>query len=188
MKLIITIFAASMLFLSCGPEKTDSVKEAHDKNLNSSIDENISKFMTEATDARMMNIEQGRLALQKGTNDLIKNYGEKMISDNTRLLKEIRTLAAAKNITLPATLSNEKADGLEDLRSSEGKDFDKKFINMMTRDHRRDVDQFEDAADFKDQDISGFATRNLSVIELHLTSIQQVEESTERITEGVDGN
>lgn len=140
--------------------------------------------MTEAADARMMNIEQGKLALEKGTSDLVKNYGQKMVTDNTRLLKELRTMAATKNITLPATLSNEKADGLEDLREEQGKDFDEEFITMMTRDHKRDVDAFEDMAECKDQDVRTFATRNLPVIESHLSSIESVKESNRRITEG----
>jgi putative membrane protein len=182
----ITIIAGLCIIMltACSTNQNDSVKQAHDKNLNASIDENISKFLTEAADARMMDIEEGKLAAQKGTNDLIKNYGEKMVTDNTRLLKELRVLAATKNITLPVTLSNEKADGLEDLKSEEGKDFDEQFINMMRRDHRRDVDAFEDASDFKDQDVRSFASKNLPLLESHLAMLEQVEDSNERITEG----
>lgn len=177
-------FVVFALFMSCSSNENDSVKQAHEKNLNSSIDDEISKFLTEAADARMMDIEQGKLAVQKGSSDLVKNYGQKMITDNTRLLKELRTMAATKNITLPAALSNEKADGLEDLRDEEGKDFDEQFIKMMARDHKRDVDAFEDAAEFKDQDVRAFASRYLPLIQEHLASIESVKESNKRITEG----
>ena len=184
MKQLVTIALLGLIFGSCSSSENDSVKQAHEKNLNASIDERISKFMTEAADARMMDIEEGKLATKKGTNDLIKNYGEKMVADNTRLLKELRTLAATKNISLPITLSNEKADNLEDLQKKEGKDFDEAFIKMMTKGHRRDVDDFEDAADLKDHDVQEFASRNLPLIESHLTMIKQVEDSNNRITEG----
>src|SRR5688572_26562721 len=110
------LFVAALAFgvFACSSDN-DSVKLAHQQNLNSSIDERISKFMTEAADARMMDIEEGKLALEKGTNDLVKNYAQQLITDNTKLLKELRTLAAQKNIVLPSTLGNEKADGLNDL-------------------------------------------------------------------------
>ncbi|HEY0741778.1 MAG TPA: DUF4142 domain-containing protein [Chryseosolibacter sp.] len=182
-KSFLAFAAAALLLVSCGSDN-DSVKLAHQQNLNNSIDERISKFMTEAADARLMDIEQGKLALEKGTNDLVKNYAQKLLDDNTKLLKELRTLAAQKNIVLPTTLSNEKADGLNDLREEEGEEFDKKFIKMIQRDHKRDLDEFEEAADFNDRDVQQFAQRNVGVFEKHLTQIDQVEESSERISEG----
>lgn len=182
-KPFLALAAAALLVVSCGSDN-DSVKLAHQQNLNNSIDERISEFMTEAADARLMDIEQGKLALEKGTNDLVKNYAQKLLDDNTKLLKELRTLAAQKNIVLPTTLSNEKADGLNDLREEEGEAFDKEFIKMIQRDHKRDLDKFEEAADFNDRDVQQFAQRNVSLFEKHLAQIDQVEESNDRISEG----
>jgi putative membrane protein len=179
------LFLAALAFCiaSCS-SNNDSVELAHQQNLNSSIDERISKFMTEAADARMMDIEEGKLALEKGSNDLVKNYAEQLVADNTKLLKELRTLAGQKNIVLPTTLSNDKADGLNDLREQEGEEFDKKFIKMIQRDHKRDLDEFEEAADSNDRDIQQFAQRNVTLFEKHLAQVDQVEESNERISEG----
>ncbi len=180
---ILILTALTLIFASCASDN-DSVKQAHQQNLNSSIDERISKFMTEAADARLADIEEGKLALEKGTNDLIKNYAQQLIDDNEKLLKDLRTLAAQKNIVLPTTLSNDKADGLNDLREKEGKKFDEKFIEMVQRDHKRDLDNFEDAADSNDRDIQQFAQRNVTLFEKHLAQVDQVEESNERISEG----
>jgi putative membrane protein len=180
---IILLSAVAVLVTSCGSDN-DSVKVAHQTNLNSSIDERISKFMTEAADARMMDIEEGKVVMEKGTNDLVKNYAQQLIDDNTKLLKELRALAGQKNIALPTTLSNDKADALNDLREKEGDDFNEKFIKMIQRDHKRDLDKFEDAADFNDRDIQQFAQRHVSLFEKHLSQIDQVEESNERISEG----
>lgn len=173
----------ALTLASCGSDN-DSVKLAHQQNLNSSIDERISKFMTEAADSRMADIEEGKLAMEKGSNDLIKNYAQQLIDDNTKLLKELRALAGQKNIVLPTTLSNDKADGLADLGEKDGEEFDKKFIKMIQRDHKRDLDEFEEAADFNDRDIQQFAQRNVNLFEKHLAQIDQVEESNERISEG----
>jgi putative membrane protein len=180
---LLLVAALAFCLASCSSDN-DSVKLAHQQNLNSSIDERISKFMTEAADARMMDIEQGKLVLQKGTNDLVKNYAQQLIDDNTKLLKELRALAGQKNIVLPTTLSNDKADGLNDLREQEGEEFDKKFIKMIQRDHKRDLDEFEEAADFNDRDIQQFAQRNVNLFEKHLAQVDEVEESNDRISEG----
>jgi putative membrane protein len=181
----IAVVLCLIMMAGCSTNENDSVKQAHEKNLNAAIDEKISRFMTEAADARMMDIEEGKLAMQNGTNDLIKNYGQRMVTDNTKLLQELRTLAASKNITLPQQLSNEKADELENLGEKEGKEFDQKFIKMMRADHKRDADRFESAAEeCKDQDVKSFASKNLAVVESHLTMLEQVNDSNERITEG----
>jgi putative membrane protein len=167
------------LLTACSPSDKDSVKQAQEQNQNSAIDEEISEFLTEAADARMMDIEQGKLAKTKGTTQEVRQYGERMITDQTKLLHELRVLAAAKNIVLPSTLSEEKADGLEDLQEKEGEEFDEKFIRMMTIDHKRDVREFENASDFKDRDIQKFASSYLPLIEAHLDQIRELKESAQ---------
>ncbi|MBT1702221.1 DUF4142 domain-containing protein [Chryseosolibacter indicus] len=179
MKTIYQVFVIAVIsmILSCNSSNKDSVKQAQEQNLNSAIDEEISRFMTEAADARMMDIEEGKLAATKATTPELKQYGEWMVADHTKMLRELRMLAASKNIILPNTLSNKKADGLEDLKGQQGQDFDEKFIEMMKIDHKRDVNDFEDATDFKDKDIQKFAETYLPIVESHLEKIKQLEEN-----------
>jgi putative membrane protein len=164
------------LIYACSSSEKDSVALAKEQNDNSAIDEKISEFLTEAADARIMDIEQGKLAKEPGTSAEVRRYGELMITDQTKLLHEIKVLAAAKNITLPSTLSNEKADALADLKEKTGEDFDEKFIKMMTVDHKRDVGAFEDAQDCRDKDVKKFAAQYLPVIESHLERIKNLKE------------
>jgi putative membrane protein len=175
--------AAFLVLTSCGSSENDSVKEAQELNQNSAIDEKISVFLTEATDARMMDLEEGKLASARGTTPAIKEYGEWMVKDQTRMLKELRVLAASKNIKLPNKLSNKKADELEDLQAKDGEDFDDKFVKMMTSDHKRDIDDFEDATDFKDKDVKQFAVSNLPVIKLHLEKLEALKDNKTVTTE-----
>jgi putative membrane protein len=172
-------------FYSCSNSK-DSVKQAQEQNQNSAIDEDISKFMTEAADARMMDVEEGKLAKERGSTTAIREYGEQMITDHTKLMHDLKVLAASKNITLPNTLSNRKTDGLEDLKKEQGEDFDKKFIKMITADHKRDVRAFEDAEDFKDKDVQSFAARYRPVIESHLDKIEQIKKEDKSISKSDD--
>jgi putative membrane protein len=172
------VIALTVLVTACTSSENDSVKQAHEQNLNSAIDKDISKFMTEAADARMMDIEEGRLAAEKGTRAEIKQYGQLMVQDQTKMLKELRMLAASKNMVLPNTLSNEKADGLADLREKTGEEFDKKFVKMITGDHKRDVDDFDDATGFNDKDVRKFAERYLPLVQSHLDKIREIKEKT----------
>jgi putative membrane protein len=174
---------------SCA-NKEDSVEQAQQQNINSAIDEKISVFLTEAADARMVDIEEGRLAKTRGTTSEIRQYGERMVNDQTKLLHEIRVLAASKNIALPNAMSNDKKNSLKNLHEEEGKDFDEKFIRTMIRDHKHDVHEFEKASDFKDKDIKRFASQYLPVIEAHLDQIENIKErpKSEGLSERAEGN
>jgi len=162
---------------ACKSSEPDSVDRAQEQNAQAAIDKKISEFLTEAADGRMMGIEQGKVAKTHSQSIEIKKYGEWMIEDQTKLLRDIKALAGAKKITLPLTLSHQKADGLSDLKEKQGKDFDEKFIKMMIIDHKRDVRAFKAARDFQDLDIQQFATRYLPIIESHLSEIKTLKQA-----------
>jgi putative membrane protein len=171
------IFVTAAWVVTSCTNREDSVKQAQLQNINSAIDEKISVFLTEAADGRMIDIEEGKLAKSRGTSSEIRKYGERMVNDQTRLLHEIRVLAAAKNITLPNAMSNDNKNSLKDLHGEEGDDFDEKFVRIMIRDHKHDIREFEKASDFKDKDVRQFASQYLPLIESHLNQIEEIKEN-----------
>jgi putative membrane protein len=175
MKDVTLTLLSLLMLLSCESGKKDSVDQAQEQNLNSAIDEKISKFLTEAADARMAGIEEGKLAREKGTTPLIRQYGEWMMSENNKMLKELRVLAASKNITLPASISEEHQDQFDDLKDEEGEDFNDEFLKAVRRDRKKELESFEDAEDFKDKDVKKFAATYRPVIASHLEKIEQLE-------------
>jgi putative membrane protein len=146
-------------------------------NCTKSADEKTKTFLTEMTDARLMDREEGREAAKKGTTQQIKNYGALMIEEQTYLLSELREFAATKNITLPTKISEEKQNALKDLKEKSGVAFDKKFIKMIRIDHKRDVRKFKKASKCDDPELSSFATKHLPMIESHLQKIEQIKKS-----------
>ena len=163
---------------ACGGGKNDSVRLAHEANLNSAIDERISSFMTEAADAHMLALKQAEIATTKATSPAIKEFATWMVAEQKRLLQNLKMLAAQKNITLPQTLGNRSAERLEDL--SEEENFDKEFADAMRKEYKDAVDIFEDGSDVRDDDVQLFAKSNLPVVESHLTRIEELQEQTIR--------
>ncbi|MEO5775696.1 MAG: DUF4142 domain-containing protein [Flavobacterium sp.] len=147
-------------------------------NCTESENEKTKTFLTEMTDARLMDREEGRQALKKGTTQEIRNYGQLMIDEQTYLLNELQKFAARKNIQLPTEISEKKQNGLEDLKEKNGTDFDKKFIQMICIDHKRDVRKFKKATKDNDSEVSAFAAKHLPMIESHLHKIKQIKKSS----------
>jgi putative membrane protein len=144
-------------------------------NTNSGVDEFVKEFITEMAEARLMDLEEGKIAQQKSTTKDLKSYGTLMVKDQTEMLHEIKKLAALKNITLPEELGPDKAEGLRDLKEVHGESFDKKFIKKMITDHKRDVKKFERATQSRDADVQVFATRYLPYVQSHLQRIRSLD-------------
>lgn len=162
-------------------QEKDPVKSANAKNDDKAdkdlVDEDIAGFLVKTADARMMDSQEGKLAVDKGTRADVKEYGKLMIRDQATLLAEVKALAAKKNISLPAGISNKKEDGREDLSEKSGKDFDEKFIKMMIIDHERDIKLFRKAMDYDDKDVVDFAKKYLPMIEGHLARIKAIKDA-----------
>ncbi|MBT1702248.1 DUF4142 domain-containing protein [Chryseosolibacter indicus] len=138
------------------------------------VDDHIAAFIIQAADTRMMGIEQGKLAKERGTTEEIRAYGEKIIQDQSKVLEELKELAEKKKVRLPKALSNRRTHGLYELRSENGRFFDKKFVRMITLDHKHDLRQFSRAKKFSDPEVRDFVVNNLPVIESHLEDIEQI--------------
>jgi putative membrane protein len=129
------------------------------------------KFLINIADARMGNWQEGKMALEHGSAEAVKQYGAQMMKDQEQLMAELKQLAASKNFVLPESVSKDKSRWLRDLKTENGKEFDEKFIKMMVIDHRKDVKNFRMAAQFNDPAIRAFASRYLPLIEAHLSTV-----------------
>lgn len=122
-----------------------------------------------------MNIEEGKIAEQQGTSRALKDYGTMMVNDQSKMLDELKKMAATKKIIVRNFLGESKSEGLKKLKEANGRDFDDKFIRMMIIDHKRDVKKFEKALYSTDPDIQVFATKYLPLIKDHLNKIKSIK-------------
>ena len=161
---IITAIMASALLISFGCKSQ-------------TIEDDTKDFLNDMTDARLMDREEAKQAVAKGTTKEVKDYGELMIKDQTYLLTQLQEFAKTKNITLRTTISDKKKDALEGLKEKSGEDLDKKFLKMICIDHTRDVKEFKKATKSKDVELSKFALKHLPMIEEHLAKVKVIKKS-----------
>ena len=107
----------------------------------------------------------------------VKEFGAMMVADHSKANDELKTLATAKNITLPATLGEDTQEDVNELAKLSGKEFDKKYVSMMVDDHKEDVDAFKKAAEDNniDPDIKAFAAKTLPTLQQHLDRINAID-------------
>lgn len=132
-------------------------------------------FWMKAAQGGMMEVELGKLALQKSQNAEVKKFAQMMITDHDKANTELKTLAAKKNVTLPAEMSSSQKSTMEDLSKLSGAEFDKKYVEAMVEDHETDVELFEDNTGNSDADIKAFATKTLPTLKSHLQMIKDIQ-------------
>ncbi|HET6541679.1 MAG TPA: DUF4142 domain-containing protein [Chryseolinea sp.] len=139
------------------------------------VSEEVADFLLKSADARMMNAQVGLLAIEKGTNSAIRDFGQRIMKDHSLLLEKIKKLASERDIYLPDQLSTKKVGDHRNLSEENGRDFDKTFIKMIIADHERDLKLFKKAAQCNDPEVSAFANRYLPLIQSDLEKIKKIK-------------
>ncbi len=142
------------------------------------VNDDVAKFAVKVANAGMTEVQLGKMAQEKSTEKSIKEFGEMMVKDHTKAGDELKELASAKNITLPASVSDDMQKHITDLSKETGKDFDKDYVNMMVSDHKDVIDAFEDAAkNSKDSAFKNFAVKTLPTLYKHLGAAKAIQKS-----------
>jgi predicted outer membrane protein len=131
------------------------------------------KFAMTAAQGGMTEVELGRLAVQKGTSDAVKQFGQRMIDDHTNANQQLMQLASSKGMTLPTALDAKHAALVAKFQRLSGADFDRQYAKLMVQDHRKDVALFQKEADRgMDADLKAFAAQTLPTLQGHLSMAQ----------------
>jgi len=120
--------------------------------------------MKKAARGGMMEVAMGRMAEQKGQSDDVKSFGKRMVTDHGKANDELKKIAAQKNVKLPA----------KEPTVSWGSD--KAYIDMMVKDHEKDLAEFkEEANSGNDPDVKKFAEDTAKMVQEHLDLAKQTQ-------------
>ena len=103
-------------------------------------------FLRVAAGANLLEIRLGQVALSKASNTTVKEFGQRMTTDHTRLEQELSSMVSRNGIALNAGLSSEQNDKINRLQNLSGQQFDQAYMSMMIQAHQTDVTQFESKA------------------------------------------
>jgi putative membrane protein len=142
------------------------------------LDRGDRKFVEEAAAGGMAEVAHGRAAAQKATNPQVKAFAERMVADHTRSNEELKTIATARGITLPAEPPKKAHKEMDKLMKKDGADFDKAYMKHMVDDHKKTVNLFEkQAKNGKDGDLKSFAAKTLPTLQEHLKLAQATHDA-----------
>src|SRR6266446_5053129 len=130
----------------------------------SSLSEKDKTFMKKAAKGGTMEVWMGNLAEKNGQSDDVKSFGKRMVTDHSKANDELKSIAAQKGVTLPGKEPTLKWDS------------DKVYVNMMVKDHEKDLAEFqEEAKTGSDPEVKKFAEDTAKVVQEHLDLAKETQ-------------
>jgi putative membrane protein len=133
-------------------------------------------FVVQTAKNGMAEVELGKLASEKASNAKVKAFGQRMVTDHGRAGDELKSLATAKQITLPTMPDPEHKAMHDRLAKLSGAEFDRAYAREMVSGHRKGVDSFTmESMNGKDNDVKAWATKTLPTVREHLRMIEEID-------------
>jgi len=124
----------------------------------------------------MMQVELGKLAAEKASNDAVKQYGRKIADDRQKAHEEVTQLAAKHGVNVPETLDSKHKSKIDKLAKLEGQNFDRAFLKEATHNDGDDIAEFQaEANGGSDAAVKSFATRVLPMLQAHVQMAKNLQ-------------
>ena len=190
-KLILAVVCSAAFLGACTSAEMSSTNENANRNTNATAQvsptattpergiaprHDDTAWVTAVAHDGMTEVELGKFAATKAQNPDVKRFAQRMVTDHTKANDELKRLATAKNITLPAMSADELKATKDRLSKLTGADFDREYMSMMVAGHDKAVAAFQDqSANGSDPELKAFATRTLPTLLEHQTLAKEIQ-------------
>ena len=139
------------------------------------LDATDTKFIKKAAEDGMGELKIATLGTQKAERADVKEFATTLVTDHTKVNEELAMLAKQKGVETSQVISADAASKFKDLEKESGKSFDDAFLAHMEKDHKKDIDAFEDAEkNAKDGDVKSWAGKTLPTLRAHLQKVKEL--------------
>jgi putative membrane protein len=121
-------------------------------------------FMKKAAKGGTMEVTMGKMAEEKAQSDDVKSFGKRMVTDHSKANDELKSIASKKGVELPSKERSGKWTS------------DKAYMDMMVKDHEKDLAEFkEEASSGSDPDVKKFADDTAKIVQEHLDLAKETQ-------------
>jgi putative membrane protein len=140
-------------------------------------------FKQNAAFSGTFEVASARLALERSQNQGVKDFAQRMVTDHTAANEELIVRTGLRPDTLPGAtgipggfVSPEQAAHYQQLKDSQGADFDRTYLDQQVDAHRQAVTLFDNYAKYGDNwHMQKFAESTLPTLRTHLDHAQKLK-------------
>jgi putative membrane protein len=124
-------------------------------------------FVKAAMQDGMAQVALGKLALQKSSNNDVKQFAQKMVQDHEQANQQLESIAKSKGLSVPNKLDARYEAMVKSLSAKSGASFDRAYAQHMAKGHAMAVALFESASKSSDPELAAFAQKTLPTLQEH---------------------
>lgn len=139
------------------------------------------EFMKTAAEDGMFEVEMGKLAEEKTTNERVRQFGQRMVRDHSAANEKLQTLAKKQGVELPQQMDEQHQQLYEKFVNMEKSEFDKQYMDLMVYAHEQAVAMFEkEGAEATNPELKEWVTSTLPVLQSHLNEAREIRSEISR--------
>ncbi|MEG3842186.1 DUF4142 domain-containing protein, partial [Microcoleus sp. herbarium14] len=134
-----------------------------------------SNFVMQAAQTGMLEVQLGRMAVQRGSSAGVKQYGQQMVEEHTQKNQELMQLAMQKGVEVPTEMSSQNKALIDRLSGLSGTSFDTAYKQAMLDSHKQAIALFQaQSQQGQDPELKAWATKTLPNLQAHLQMVNQM--------------
>lgn len=156
------------------------------KSYSGKVSKDDERLMMQLAQANIAEINAGKLAEQKTSNEEVKSFAKKMVEDHTKALDDLKQIAMNKGVTLP-TEPDRKQQAMENkLSALSGEKFDKQYVDQSGSRALRDTHRLLQRVSRRasDADLKAYASKIMPTVESHQQLAKETGKNLQSTSEG----
>lgn len=134
-------------------------------------------FVQMAAMSDMFEIQTSQLALQKAGDAEVKRFAQMMIDHHTKMSSQLKAAVQAGNVSapIPASLTGEKAQMVQQLQGMSGQQFDRMYLQGQVQGHQEALQLMKGYAQSGDNAaLKAHAQAGAPIVQDHLQMAQKI--------------
>ena len=133
-------------------------------------------FISQAAYGSLGEVALGEIATEQAGSPAVRNFGQMMVQEHTRMNEELIAIAAEQGVTPPSAPDPGRQAVGAQLGQLEGAAFDRQYIQQQLADHETTLTLFEGQADSgQDPELRAFARKYAPVVEEHIAMLRELQ-------------
>ena len=151
--------------------KSSSAQGAGQSSEKGKSHQHVEKFVQKALASGQMEMQMGQIGQTQAQNPEVKALADALVRDHTQANQKLQQIASSKSITADKSGHGDHQkhqQHLGKLKQQTGAEFDKEFVRMALKHHKKDIQEFEKAqTDLNDTELKSFVSETLPKLRQH---------------------
>jgi putative membrane protein len=132
-------------------------------------------FIRHAGSSNLMEIRLGQVAQSRASNSAVKQFGQRMIDDHTRLQNQLTAVVSSTGVSFVPAMDASHQQLASRIERLSGAEFDRTYMQAMIQGHQDDINQFQtQSQSARSTQVRNLASGSLPLLQQHLSLAIQV--------------